>query len=308
MPELRMNADHLRTTSSKPGLGDEEAPAGGPTRRTRVGAIERAVQVLDHLQHSGAPAGAYAIARAISVPLSTAYAIVDELVDKQLLTRHADGTVWLGSRLYFYGLAYTHTLDFLDVAMREVHILCRETGETVQLCGRDGDDMVVLANADGPGHFRVTSSAGTRMPLNWTASGRLLIGHLPVDERVKLFQRCAKPSPTGRAPIDAAALAHAAGEAYRQRLSIQVGESDFSVACIASPIRDREGVCVATISIVLPEHKATSDGARYGAAVRAAAQRIEENTIGAQGSTATMASTSTVMFPGKELKPTADRA
>ncbi|MHB2165596.1 IclR family transcriptional regulator [Alsobacter sp. R-9] len=246
-----------------------------PERRARVSGIDRALQVLDVLQEDGRPASAYGIAKAIGAPLSTVYSIIDDLVDKRMLQRRSDGTVWLGARLYHYGLAYARSLDLLDVATHEMHDLCRLVGETVQICGRDEDHMVVLAMADGPGHFRVTSRVGTRVPLNWTASGRLLVGHLAQDELVGLFRRIARVSPTGRAETNPATLARASRVALEDRLCIQVSESDFSVACIASPVRDASGACAATISIVLPEHKVQQDGDRYVAAVRDAAARIE---------------------------------
>jgi DNA-binding IclR family transcriptional regulator len=156
-----------------------------------------------------------------------------------------------------------------------MHELCREVGETVQICGRDGDHMVVLAMAEGPGHFRVTSRVGTRVPLNWTASGRLLVGHLPEKERLSIFRRAARGSPTGRAETDPAALSAAAASALAARLSVQINESDFSVACVASPVQEPAGACAATISIVLPEHKVAQERERYTSAVRAAADRIE---------------------------------
>ncbi|MBB3317939.1 DNA-binding IclR family transcriptional regulator [Rhizobium sp. BK176] len=253
----------------------DEADAKG-ARRSRVSGIDRALQVIDYLYETGSPAGAYAIAKAVRAPLSTVYVIIDDLVDKNMLARNSDGSIWLGSRLYHYGLAYARSLDFMSVATHEMHDLCRQAGETVQVCGRDGDYMLVLAMADGPSHFQVASRVGTRVPLNWTASGRLLVGHLPESERVDLFRRCARSSPTGRAEIDAATLSDAAGKAFAERLSIQVAESDYAVACIASPVCDREGQCVATISIVLPEQKVLSDESRYTEQVRASAQRIEK--------------------------------
>lgn len=257
-----------------------DAPAGsnddGVVRRSRVSGIDRALQIIDYLYETGAPAGGYAIAKAVKAPLSTIYVIVDDLVEKNMLTRHPDGSVWLGPRLFHYGLAYARSLDFMSVATHEMHDLCRETGETVQVCGRDADYMLVLAMADGPSHFQVASRVGTRVPLNWTASGRLLVGHLPETERVELFARCAKSSPTGRAEMDPEVLSSAAAMAFRSRLSIQAGESDYAVACIASPICDRDGQCVATISIVLPEQKAFSDENHYTAHVRASAERIEK--------------------------------
>ncbi|UXS05191.1 IclR family transcriptional regulator [Agrobacterium tumefaciens] len=255
--------------------GDETA--GEQTaRRSRVSGIDRALQVIDYLYETGAPAGVYAIAKAVKAPLSTVYVIVEDLVEKTMLSRNADGSVWLGPRLYHYGLAYARSLDFMSVATHEMHDLCREADETVQLCGRDGDYMLVLAMADGPSHFQVASRVGTRVPLNWTASGRLLAGHLPEQERVELFRRCAKTSPTGRAEMDPEVLSQSAGAAFQSRLSIQAGESDYAVACIASPICDRDGQCVATISIVLPEQKAFSDENHYTAHVRASAERIEK--------------------------------
>lgn len=248
----------------------------GRSRRSRVSGIERTVQILDYLQEAGRPATGYDIARAVGAPLSTIYAIVEELIARDLLSRNGSA-IWLGPKLYRYGLAYARDLELITVATHEMHVLCREVGETVQLCGRDGDVMVVEAMAEGPGHFKVTSRAGTRVPLNWTASGRLLVADLDFEERVALFRRCAKASPTGRAVIDPVALAHQSQEALANGISIQVGESDYAVACVASPVRDNNGHCAITISIVLPEFKVREDAARFVDAVKHAARRIETN-------------------------------
>lgn len=271
-------ADVARLAQTEEPLESE----GGKARRSRVSGIDRALQIFDYLQDTGKPATGYDIARAVGAPLSTVYAIIDDLLDKRMLARDGESGVWLGPRLFHYGLAYARALDLLTIAEREMHDLCRSVGETVQICGRDGDDMVVLAMAEGPSHFQVTSRVGTRVPLNWTASGRLLVGHLPEGERQAVFARCAVPSPTGRAETDAAALSAAAAKATDARLSIQAGESDYSVACVAAPIRDRSGACVATISVVLPDFKVAQDPERYADAVRDAASRVEDS-LGRRG-------------------------
>jgi DNA-binding IclR family transcriptional regulator len=256
-------------------LAEPEAESTKTPRRSRVSGMDRALQILDHLYTTGEPAGSYAIAKAIGAPLSTVYVIIDELVERDMLSRRPEGLIWLGPRLYHYGLVYARSLDFLGEASHVMHELGREIGETVQICGRDGDHMVVLAMADGPGHFRVMSEVGTRVPLNWTASGRLLIGHLPDAERIAVFRRSAKASPTEKAKTDAAALSELAGQAFKERLSIQISETDFLVSCVAAPICDASGACVATISIVLPEHKVVANPDLYGNAVRNASEAIE---------------------------------
>lgn len=249
--------------------------------RSRVSAIDRTLQIIDHLIDTETPNGPYAISKAIGAPLSTVYALIGELVDKGLLSRRDDGTVWLGPRLHYYGLAYANSLNFLGEATQEMHSLCREVNETVQICGRDGDHMIVLAMAEPDGHFRVTSRVGTRVPLNWTASGRLLVGHLPEDERIAIFNRSARKSPTAKAVTNPRQLCSESRDALSAHLSIQVGASDFWIACIAAPICDRDGACLATISVVVPEQKVATDGERIGTAVKAAAERIER-AIGAR--------------------------
>ncbi|RJT35056.1 IclR family transcriptional regulator [Mesorhizobium waimense] len=254
-----------------------ETPADSEAvpRRSRTSGIDRALQILDYLQKHERPATAYEIARYIAAPLSTIYVIVDDLVEKEILDRQDGGLLWLGPRLYHYGLTYARTLDLLNVAVQEMHELALNSRETVQICGRDDDHMVVLAMEEGKDHFQVTSRVGTRSPLNWTASGRMLVGHLSEDERREIFARSATTSPTGRAETDKDVLARTAAAALEAGLSIQAGESDFSVACIAAPICDNQGACRATISIVVPDVKLQQKDPDLIALVKASARRIE---------------------------------
>ncbi len=225
------------------------------TKRTRTSALDRILQVLDFLQSNDAPATAYEIARAVGAPLSTVYTLAEDLIEKSILERFDNGTVWFGHKLYHYGLTYSRHLDLLTVANQEMANLAIASGETVQICGRDGDYMVVLGMVDGPDHFQVASQIGSRTPLNWSASGRLLVGHLPEAERRQVFLRATRPSPTGRAETDIDVLTATSRQALEANLSIQAGESAYSIACIASPILDTMGVCRATISIVVPDNK-----------------------------------------------------
>ena len=250
---------------------DDPAPTE-KARRSRTSGIDRAMQIFDHLQQVEQASTAYEIARGIGAPISTIYAIIDDLVEKDLLDRDGNGLIWLGPRLYHYGLTYARNLDLLGAATQEMQELARQSGETVQVCGRDQDMMVVLAMEDGSGQFNVSS----RSPLNWTASGRLLVGHLPDDELFAIFSRSTRASPTGRAETDPQILVDNAREALAHGLSIQAGESDFAVACIAAPILDNRGVCRATMSIVVPETKVHQQEPNLIDLVRSSAHRVED--------------------------------
>lgn len=248
-------------------------------QRRRVGAIDRSLEVLDLLTERGEPMSAYELARATGAPASTVYKIVEELLGREMLSRVEDGQIWLGPRLLRYGLAYRASVDALTEARREMERLCAEAGETIQICARDGGMMTVVDMARGPGHFTVASDIGTRVPLNWTASGRLLLGHMAEEDRRAIFAESARPSETGQAETDPELLSQQARSEFEERLAVQMSASEYAVACIASPICDPTGNCVATISIVLPESRAKAELESLTAAVRQAARNVE-NSIG----------------------------
>lgn len=192
-----------------------------------------------------------------------------------MLTRINENAVWLGPRLMRYGLTYRSRMDVFREAKREMEMLAESLGETIQICARDEDMMTVIGMARGEDHFNVASDVGTRLPLNWTASGRLLLGHLDEAERVRIFTEIARPSATGQAETDPVQLADMAGREFEERLAVQMSASEFAVACIAAPICDENGACAATISIVLPETRARAEIDTLSTEVRRSAQRIE---------------------------------
>lgn len=245
------------------------------TRGQRVSGIDRTFQILDYLTERGAPATAYDIAGAIGAATSTVYDIVDALVAKGALVRDEErGQLFLGPKLHFYGLGYIRNLNVASVFQVAMEKLARETRETVQICGRDDDRMVVEMMEEGDGHFQVSSRVGTRVPWNWTASGQLLVGYLPEHERMRLIAG-ASPSPTGNAETDANELEKRCLRARAKRLAVQINELDYSVACIAAPIVAPGGRCIATISLVVPEMRARKRAEEFAAKVRAAAVEIE---------------------------------
>ncbi len=245
------------------------------TRRPRTSGTERAFQILECMVDFGEPATAYQIAKALGAPISTVYESMALLERLDVLSRRGgDGQYYLGPRLHFYGLAYSRSLEADDVFRREAENLSRSTGENVQICVRDGDSMVVSFMVDGPDQFYISSRPGSRIPLNWTASGRLLVGHLPPAEREEIFARAA-PSPTGRAIVDPEELEKVVAEAWQQGYCVQIAESDFAVACIAAPIINSQGECDSTISLVVPESRAEQKGQELVAKVVASARAIE---------------------------------
>lgn len=257
-------------------VGTALAETGAAARRSRTSGIDRALQILDILTERHQPMTAYELAKVTGAPPSTVYKLIDELSDRSMLSRSGDGRVWLGPRLMRYGLAYRARMSAFSEAERAMFALNERVGEMVQICARDEGMMQVVAMAEGStGPFRVTSDVGTRVPLNWTASGRLLVGHLTDEMRLAVFRDCARPSNTGLAETDPARLAEMSRADFLEGLSVQIDTSEDQVACIAAPIRGQDGACQLTLSVVMPKHRVADKFDLVSREVRAAARTVE---------------------------------
>ena len=70
-----------------------------------------------------------------------------------------------------------------------------------------------------------------------------------------MLQRAIKPSPTGRAPTDPDDLVRQIKRFRMQGYGIELNEANEHAGCVAAPVTDVSGKCVAAISIVAPEQR-----------------------------------------------------
>lgn len=246
------------------------------TRKPRTNGAERAFQIIECLVALDKPATAYQVAKTLQAPLSTVYesiALLERL--EVLVSKGGDGKYSPGPRLQVYGLAYSRNLEADEVYRAEAHNLARNTGYDCHICIRDGDYLVVSIKVEGEDRFHVSTRPGARLPLHWTASGRLLVGHLSPEERRLIIDRLAA-SDTKRVVKDPVQLEKICVDSWRQGYSIQLAESDFALACVAAPIINPDNACVATIGIVVPDSMADAKGAELAAIVVNSARHIEK--------------------------------
>jgi DNA-binding IclR family transcriptional regulator len=98
---------------------------------------------------------------------------------------------------------------------------------------------------------------GSRVPVNWAAAGRLLVSDLDDIALGSLLDRTVKESPTGRAPTDIPKLIQQVRKFRRQGHATELNETNDHAGCVAAPVIDGTGKCIAAISIVAPEYRLT---------------------------------------------------
>ncbi|MBN9022471.1 MAG: IclR family transcriptional regulator, partial [Rhizobiales bacterium] len=168
-----------------------------PRQRTR--GLERAFDILGFLRERGEPLRPYEIAMGLGAPKSTAYELINLMLDAGILeTADKEGRVFLGRRLYFLGIAYERRFDITRECRRYLDHLAEVTRETSQLCMLYGNKYTVAMMHEGRRPFRISSDVGEPVPIPWAASGRLLGSHMSDVEILDFIPPGDFVLPTGR--------------------------------------------------------------------------------------------------------------
>jgi DNA-binding IclR family transcriptional regulator len=210
--------------------------------------------ILDLLHAKGQPLTMGEIVGELGIPKSTAYEIARVLSEAGWLASSGAGLA-VGRRLHELGQGYGMHMDLLRNGARIVRALRDETGDTVQLSVLDGDRMMVLLKEEGNRALRIVSKTGSRVPVNWAAAGRLLVSDLDGVALRRLLKATVTPSPTGQAETDVERLVAQIGAFRAQGYATEVGETNEHAGCVAAPVVDASGHCVAAISIAAPEQR-----------------------------------------------------
>jgi DNA-binding IclR family transcriptional regulator len=201
-----------------------------------VGVVDKAVAVLDALEPR--PRSLADLVATTGLTRATAHRLAVALEAHGLVRRDEEGRFALGLRLIGLGHAAAEALPGWLVARPALAWLAEQTGESVQLFVRDGDERVCVESLEAPHELRTIVPVGARLPLDRGSGGRALTA--------------------GRAGWIAS-----------------VAERQPGVASVSAPVIDRTGRVVAAVSVSGPIDRLTrAPGRRHGPAVAEAADRI----------------------------------
>ena len=206
-----------------------------------VGVLDKAMAVLGALEGGPRPLAGLVVATGLS--RATTHRLAVALEAHGLVRRDEEGRFSLGLRLIGLGHAAAEQVPGWLDARPALAWLQGETGESVQLFVRDGDERVCVESLEAPHELRTIVPVGARLPLDRGSAGRTL-----------------RP---GADPVGPRGWVES------------VGERQPGVASVSAPVVDPTGRVVAAVSVSGPIDRTTrSPGRRYGAAVVEAAARI----------------------------------
>lgn len=243
-------------TQTKPKRATRSAATGKPAKASPTRGAARILRILDFVLAKGGSVRIHELVDGLGVPQSTAYELVGIMTELGYLEQGRErGVLLLGRKLYELGMAYRSQVDLLKDGEDIVHGLSRDLGETVQLSVLDHDRMLVLLKEEGTRPLRIISKVGSRVPINWAAAGRLLVSDMTEEELGVWLPANIEPSPTGTAPLEVKALVRQIRQFRSRGYGIEIGEANEHAGCVAAPVLDRGGHCIAAISVAAPEFR-----------------------------------------------------
>ncbi|MDR6444383.1 DNA-binding IclR family transcriptional regulator [Paraburkholderia terricola] len=228
---------------------------------SRARGVDRVVGIFKQLHIARRPLTMRELIEATGAPRSSIYELVTILTEAGWLETAADGSVFFGREMHYYGSDYAVHNDLISRAHQAILALVRNHDETAQLCMLEGNKYTVVLSENSSRPFNISSDIGVKVPIPWTATGRLLLAHLRANEIRALIPDEDFVLDNGRR-VEFEAFLSDVERAAELGYCCTEGLSHTFRYCMAAPIRDRSGLAVAALCFMTsrdtaPEKRAT---------------------------------------------------
>lgn len=161
----------------------------------------------------------------------------------------------LSLKLLELGRAQAARLDIVQVSQPLLEALRAEFRETINVCLRDGSDVVYVAMVESQHGLRTTSLIGSRDPLYSTAVGKAILAFLPAKERATALAECTPVQFTVNTVTSPEALAAELVRTRQRGFAVDNEENELGARCVGVPILGVRGYPIAAMSLSGPRSR-----------------------------------------------------
>jgi len=222
-----------------------------------VRSVDRAAALLLALGESQGEAGVTELARRLGLHKSTASRLLATLQRRGLVEQDDEtGKYRLGIVVIRLAERAEKTLDLRGIAMPELERLARLTRETTGLGVLDGEQLLTVAQADGPNLIAVGDWTGRSVPLHCVASGKVLMAALAEREVLRIVRRGLNAH-TERTITELEPLLEELARIRRRGYATAIGEYETGLNAVAAPVHDARGSVIAAVDVWGPAFRVT---------------------------------------------------
>jgi len=184
----------------------------------------------------------------LELPHTSALRIVSTLCEAGFLQRSGNRYT-LGPGLIPLGQQALARLDIRAVARPVLKQLSEQTGETAHLAILSGNHSLLIEVVQSPAPIRVGAPAGTLADLHCSATGKVLIANLPVENLKTLLGSKPLPANTPKTLTSLPRLQAELRRIRKQGYAVDDEEVFTGIRCLAAPVQNASNEMVAAIGI-----------------------------------------------------------
>jgi DNA-binding IclR family transcriptional regulator len=242
--------------------------------------VERALAVLRCLAAGDDDLGVTDVATRTGLSVSTTHRLLQALRRDGLVAQDPRTERYhLGPALIALGRRAEARLPF-DHLLPRLRRLADDTGESVSLGTRVGDDVLIVLHVDSPHPLRFDQVPGTFVPVHASGIGKALLAFAP-DPAAEVAALGDLGAFTAATLTSADALLADLERSRARGWSLNDGERHGGVRTMAAPVRDRAGAVWAGVAIQGPTARLTDQRLEELAPLLLAA--VEEMGAGVSG-------------------------
>jgi IclR family acetate operon transcriptional repressor len=198
----------------------------------------KALAVLDALVRAGAPATLTELVQATGMPKPSLHRTLSLFEDAGYVQREPGGRAYaVGPRLASLGLAILTHDSVAALRHTILRQLVQDVGETCNLAMLRKGEVAYLDRVEAEWPLRLHLPVGSTVPAHCSASGKLLIAHMPAGERDALLESLPLPRFTANTITDRGLMARELDRILGSGYSLDNEEYVAGVACVAVPVR-----------------------------------------------------------------------
>ena len=234
----------------------------------QVPAATRTLQVLKFLASQPEPVALDRIAKAVGMPRSTAYHLINAMMDEGFVVHLADESRYgLGVSAYEVGQGFSRQAPLQRLARRPLASLVDDLGQSAHLAVMHGRDVLYVLEERAPGRPPLVTDVGVRLPAHLTASGRAMLAALPAVQVRALFpDKDAFVQRYGDGPASLSALRSMLVVTRADGFAREEGSVTPGFSSVAVPVLDHNSLPIAAVAVTYPSD-AEADVSRMAAAV-----------------------------------------
>ncbi len=240
---------------------------------SQVPAATRTLRVLRFLATQADPVPLERIMRACDLPRSTAYHLINTMIDEGFVAHLPDEHRYgLGVAAFEVGTGFTRQEPLARLARRPLAELVDRTGHGAHLAVLHGRDVLYVIEERAPGRPPLVTDVGVRLPAHLTASGRAILAALPPSQVLALHpDRGAFVDRHGRGPTSLGDLRTILSETRQRGYATEDGEVTPGLRSVAAPVLDHNHHPVAGVAVTF---SSDDDAPEAADAVRATAMQL----------------------------------